>query len=241
MSFVVQYSFPTTLPWTEKLVSKLSERSYRHAYMVEGVKTWIARQARTLREQRGWSQEDLGRRTDKPQSAISRVEDPDYGKVTLQTLFDLAKAYDLPLLVQFVEWSDWLSRMSDTSTEALQRESFSAVALRDVGSGQVFIEPKLGVEACPIPEASVWSAIYHGANSADINFGVGTIKLGTVQSGKTWLTGTTVTASAAVIYGRRVSDPYKIEFHEDDVSEFEKSFGHATMHGALEVGEVDNG
>jgi transcriptional regulator with XRE-family HTH domain len=109
--------------------------------MMEGVKTWIARQVRALREQRDWSQEDLGRETGKPQSAISRVEDPDYGKLTLQTLFDLAQAYDLPLLVQFVEWGDWLSRMNDVSTEVLQKESFSADALRDLGTGQIFNEP----------------------------------------------------------------------------------------------------
>lgn len=139
MSSAIQYGFPVSLPWSEKLVSKLSAPDYRHAYMVQGVKNWIARQVRTLREQRGWSQEDLGRATKKPQSAISRVEDPDYGKLTLQTLFDLAKAYDLPLLVQFVEWSDWLTRMDDASTEALQKESFSANALTDIGSGQVFL------------------------------------------------------------------------------------------------------
>ena len=137
MSSVIQYSFPTSLPWSERLISKLSEPSYRHAYMMQGVKNWIARQVRTLREQRDWSQEDLGRETGKPQSAISRVEDPDYGKLTLQTLFDLARAYDLPLLVQFVEWSDWLSRMDDVSTEALRKESFSATALRDLGAGQI--------------------------------------------------------------------------------------------------------
>jgi hypothetical protein len=116
----VEDGLPTSLPWNEKLVGKLRERDYRHAYMMEGVKTWIARQVRALREQRGWSQDDLGRETGKPQSAISRVEDPDYGKLTLQTLFDLARVYDLPLLVQFVEWSDWLCRMNDTSSESLQ-------------------------------------------------------------------------------------------------------------------------
>jgi transcriptional regulator with XRE-family HTH domain len=135
---VTQYSFPTSLPWSEKLVSKLNESSYRHAYMMEGVKTWIARQVRTLREQRHWSQDDLGRETEKPQSAISRVEDPDYGKLTLQTLFDLARAYDLPLLVQFVEWSDWLARMNDASTEALRKESFSATALSSLWTGQIY-------------------------------------------------------------------------------------------------------
>ena len=135
----MQYVFPAPFPWSEKLVSKLSEREYRHAYMIAGVKTWISRQVRTLREQRGWSQEDLGRELGKPQSAISRVEDPDYGKLTLQTLFDLARAYDLPLLVQFVEWSDWLSRMDNASTEALQKHSFNGDLLREVINRQVGI------------------------------------------------------------------------------------------------------
>jgi transcriptional regulator with XRE-family HTH domain len=97
--------------------------------MTEGVKTWIARQVRSLREQRDWSQGDLARESGKKQSAISRIEDPDYGQLTLQTLFDLAKAYDLPLLVQFVEWQDWLYRMEDVSTEALRKESFDGEQL----------------------------------------------------------------------------------------------------------------
>jgi hypothetical protein len=73
---------------------------------------------------------------DKPQSAISRIEDPDYGKLSLQTLFDLAKVYDLPLLVQFVEWPDWLNRMEEVSTEALQKESFNADELSALSSLQ---------------------------------------------------------------------------------------------------------
>ena len=124
MKSLVMYNVPALSTWSEKLIPKLTDREYRHAYMAEGVKTWIARQVRALREQRDWSQGDLARESGKKQSAISRIEDPDYGQLTLQTLFDLAKAYDLPLLVQFVEWQDWLYRMEDVSTEALRKEAF---------------------------------------------------------------------------------------------------------------------
>lgn len=115
--------------WSEKFVSKLANKDYRHAYMKEGVRSWIARQVRILREQRGWSQEDLGHETNKPQSAISRIEDPDYGRLSLQTLFDLASAYDVGILVQFVTWDDWLSRMDDVSIEAMQKDSFDGEQL----------------------------------------------------------------------------------------------------------------
>ncbi len=125
--------------WSEKFISKLRKRDYRHAYMAEGVKSWVARQVRILREQRGWSQGDLGRESKKPQSAISRIEDPDYGKLSLQTLFDLASAYDLPLLIQFVSWEEWLSRMNDVSSVAMQRDAFNADRImapqRQAGTG----------------------------------------------------------------------------------------------------------
>jgi transcriptional regulator with XRE-family HTH domain len=98
--------------------------SRRHSYLAEGVKTWIARQVRSLREQRGWSQSDLSIKIDKPQSAISRIEDPDYGKMSLQTLFDLAKAFDVALIVKFVDYPTFLRETDDQKTASLHVESF---------------------------------------------------------------------------------------------------------------------
>jgi transcriptional regulator with XRE-family HTH domain len=245
MSFVTQYAFPTSLPWTEKLVSKLGEPEYRHAYMVDGVKTWIARQVRTLREQRDWSQEELGRKTGKPQSAISRVEDPDYGKLTLQTLFDLARAYDLPVLVQFVEWSDWLSRTNDSSAEALQKESFKAAVLADVGAGQVIIEPKYEIGSDLSDPTRTWVGHVYSRWDTNINTGLSAL-LGTSA-----ITGTSVltsakTAGTYVAYGepRRYEWPtFDEDDSEDDLVdelELEDLVRAAAMH-STEISEIENG
>lgn len=123
---------PTTSSWTNEFVDQLSDREFRHAYMTDQVRTHIALAIRILREQEGreWSQAELGRRCDKPQSWISKLEDPEYGKVSLQTLFEIAEAYDLPLLVQFPEWSDWLLRMKNQSREDFEKESFSPKLLK---------------------------------------------------------------------------------------------------------------
>jgi transcriptional regulator with XRE-family HTH domain len=112
--------------WSEEFVRQLGEQDMRHAYMVDQVRTRIALQIRALRDQaeRRWSQVELGRRAGKPQNVISRIENPDYGQLTLQTLFDMAAAFDLPLYVDFPEWDDWLERMKDTDTETLRRRSF---------------------------------------------------------------------------------------------------------------------
>ncbi|MGJ4924813.1 helix-turn-helix transcriptional regulator [Bradyrhizobium sp. HKCCYLRH2015] len=100
--------------------------------MMDQVRSYIAFQIRALREQRRWNQADLAKASNKTQSVISRLEDPDYGKLSLQSCLEIAVAFDLPLLVQFVEWEDWLSRMSNVSPSALRKRSFDANRLLEL-------------------------------------------------------------------------------------------------------------
>ena len=103
---------------------------------------------RTLREQRGWSQAELGRRLGKPQSVISRLEDPDYGKLSLQTLFELAAVFELPLFIDMPDWADWFYLMSDMSSQNLRREPFDAGKLEALRHqplmANVFLNPSFG-------------------------------------------------------------------------------------------------
>lgn len=122
---------PTTFSWSKGFVDQLKDPAFRHAYMADQVRLFIALQVRALREQdgRGWSQRELGKKMGKAQSSIARLEDPDYGRLTLQTLLELAEAFELPLLVQITDWKDWLQRMADQSKEALQKRPFDATEL----------------------------------------------------------------------------------------------------------------
>jgi transcriptional regulator with XRE-family HTH domain len=115
---------------SKRLFEKLKSKAYREAYVAEHVRTGIAYQIRALRAQRGWSQKKLAEEMGKPQSVVSRLEDPDYGKVSIQTVLEGAAAFDVALLVQFVGFPEFLDRTQNVSPEALQVESFDERQLR---------------------------------------------------------------------------------------------------------------
>jgi hypothetical protein len=83
----------------------------------------------------------------KPQPNISRIEDPDYGKLSLQTLFELASAFKLPLFIDMPEWDEWFRMMRDMSNRNLQRREFDVEHLMALSSN---VAPP-GANVKPVP------------------------------------------------------------------------------------------
>jgi transcriptional regulator with XRE-family HTH domain len=134
--------------WSEAFIRQLDSKGVRDAFAADQIRMKIALLIRDLREKRGWSQAELGRRLGKPQSVISRIEDPDYGKLTLQTLFEVAGAFDLPVMIDLPEWEDWFLQMWDIPAAPPTRLGFSAERLvehmnrRLAALSAFFVQPK---------------------------------------------------------------------------------------------------
>ncbi|HUY13888.1 MAG TPA: helix-turn-helix domain-containing protein [Terriglobia bacterium] len=105
-------------------LEKLKDKAYRDSYVREHIRIGLPYQVRALRQQRHWKQEELGERSGKPQNVISRLEDPSYGKLSLQSMIDLASAFDVALLIKFVPFSRFLREFQNLSPEALEAVSF---------------------------------------------------------------------------------------------------------------------
>jgi hypothetical protein len=84
----------------------------------------------------------LARNVEMNQNAISRLENPNYGKATLTTLRRVARAFDVALIVRFVPFSqlaDWVSGTpyidKGLSPETLRIPSFTQ---------EISVRPELG-------------------------------------------------------------------------------------------------
>ncbi|MEX2166220.1 MAG: helix-turn-helix transcriptional regulator [Methyloceanibacter sp.] len=116
----------SALTRTADLTTKFAKKGYRDSYVARHIKSFLASQIRLLRGAN--SQAAFGRLLGKPQSVVSRLEDPDYGQVTLQTLLDIASKLDVALIVRFVSFPIFVRFTNDLSPAALAPQSYDLTA-----------------------------------------------------------------------------------------------------------------
>jgi transcriptional regulator with XRE-family HTH domain len=129
----------TTNPKIE-LLDELNNREYREAFVEAHAKDTVAFQIRNLRKANNWEQRDLAEKLGnaKLQPMVSRYENPDYGRYSITTLLELAKAFDVALVVRFapyselVEW-DWQTNSSTLAPRPYAKDK-QLSALRKTGA-----------------------------------------------------------------------------------------------------------
>jgi transcriptional regulator with XRE-family HTH domain len=101
-----------------------------------------------MREARGWSQEDVAKFVGMPQTAISRLESPSYGKATITTLKRMAKVYDVGLAVRFEPFSKLMSWVSGTPyiENGLTSNALAVPSFGEESSELVSATPKISAD-----------------------------------------------------------------------------------------------
>lgn len=108
----------------KRLTDKFRNKRYRDAYVDANVRRFLAQQMRSLRGT--MSQEEFGRVLGKPQSVVSRFEDPAYGKFTLQTLLEIAASLDRAVVARIVDFPTFLRLTEDLSEEAMSPVAYDS-------------------------------------------------------------------------------------------------------------------
>ena len=109
----------------EKLIEKLHNKEYRKSFVSEHINLAIPHQLRSLRKEKGLTQESLGKKIGKAQEVISRNESANYAsRFNLSTLKELAAFFDVSLIVRFGSFSDLVNWEVNLTPDSLTPKSF---------------------------------------------------------------------------------------------------------------------
>jgi hypothetical protein len=163
------------------LSERFHSRDYRHGYVETQLRAFLADQVRALRGDK--SQAEFGRLIGKPQSVVSRLEDEDYGKLSIQTLLDIAQKLDIAVLARFVSFEDFLIGTDDQSTEAVIPAPYDAArvdGLVERQSGSTNAEVT-GMERNSLREGGTLGALFGNFANANTVLSRETEPLGVVH------------------------------------------------------------
>jgi len=130
-------------PRSASLAAKMHSKAYRDAYVASHTRQFLARQIRVFRG--GRSQMQFGEMIGKRQTVVSRLEDPNYGKWTLQTLLDVARKLDVAVVVRFVDFPTFVELTNDMSDNAARPRAYDQSQIEAVAHGEqrVIAETKM--------------------------------------------------------------------------------------------------
>jgi transcriptional regulator with XRE-family HTH domain len=109
---------------SQLLDSFKTSKEYRHAFVEEKVRTQLAVQIKTIREQQKISRPTFAALMQKANSWVFRLEDPNQPPPTISTLLQVAEAFDVDLDISFKRFSDLLHRIERMTPESFEVPSF---------------------------------------------------------------------------------------------------------------------
>lgn len=109
---------------SEQIWESLRDSEFRKELIDEHINVGIAFQIRSLRERQKLTQVKLAELMGVKQPLLSAWENPNYGSYSLATLKDLAKAFDVGLLVRFVPFSTLVDWTIDLTSDVIAPPSF---------------------------------------------------------------------------------------------------------------------
>ena len=113
-----------------RLIPRLRNKEFRHAYFEKSLKAYLSNQIRTLRGDA--TQNEFAQELGTSQSVVARMEDENYGKLNTQTLIEMANKKEMALIIKFVDYPTFLRHTADMSEAALRPRPFDSSVLSEL-------------------------------------------------------------------------------------------------------------
>ena len=149
-----------------QLLSSLTDEAYRRVFVQERVRSSVALQIQSLRVQRKMTQKQLGDAIGMAQTWVSKLENPEYGKMTVSTLLRLANEFDTDLEIKFRPFSKSIHDLTRQGPDYFQVPSFGEE--REMG----ILAPERLIESARStigPVRPVYCAVFETFKSAGFN------------------------------------------------------------------------
>ena len=128
----------TSVEKKTKFLHEMRDYDYRHEYVSANIVNSLAFQIGLMRDTRGWTHDELAQQCGKTPKTISSLEDPNDKGYTLGTLRQLAKVFDVALLIRFApfgELADWVINLNEEKLTPLPYEQEQLKLFSQVESG----------------------------------------------------------------------------------------------------------
>lgn len=107
------------------LIAELKDKEYRDAYVASQIAIGLPFQARALRLNKEWTQEQLAERAGMSQPRIAEIEKPSERRFNLETLLRIASAHDVALEVRFVPFGQIIEHDESFDPDSFKVPTFS--------------------------------------------------------------------------------------------------------------------
>ncbi len=165
-------SAPTILA-RRQLLQSFRDEEYRRLFVEERVRASVALQIRALRQQRDMTQAKLGLAIGMAQTWVSKLEDPEYGKMTVATLLRLAGAFDADIEIKFRPFSRTLASLPAQGPDYFHvptfEEEFGSEGLDSETIGRVLNIQSIRNQVINSPGAAASAGIGAIVESGDTN------------------------------------------------------------------------
>src|SRR5579862_6112937 len=150
-----------------RLAEQMHDKRYRDGYVAAHTRRTLAQQMRKFRgeESQAAFAEVLGKR----QTVVSRLENPSYSGWTLRTLFEVAQALDVAVLVRFVDFPTFLKYSDDLSESALRPQPYDKGSTDRLLEGGEYSAEKAFFSS--IPQQTISSSALNAMAPSQMGFG----------------------------------------------------------------------